>query len=113
MIQADPVRRARGLRRAPAALKRRAALQEAGVRIGGALRGCSGEDRALMALLLLERLTPAEAAQTLGMDVVTIVRRHRALLARLRRAFRGLVIRPSRAGDRRAILPLARAREAS
>ena len=106
MIQIVPARRGRGLRRAPAVLRRRAALQEAGARIGDALRGCSEEDRALMALLLLERLTPAEAAQALGMDVVTVVRRHRALLARLRRAFRSLTVRT--AGERRAILPLAR-----
>ena len=112
MIQTVPVRRGRGLRRAPAVLKRRAAILEAGSRISVALRGCTEEDRALMALLLLERLTPAEAAQTLGMDVVLVVRRHRALLARLRRAFRGLAIRQARTGERRTILPLARAKEA-
>lgn len=112
MIQVDPIRRARGVRRAPASIKRRAALQVAGARIGDALQGCTEEDRALMALLLLERLTPAEAAQALGMDVETVVRRHRALLARLRRAFRGIAIRPARSGERRAILPIAWTREA-
>jgi len=112
VIPTVSIRRGRGLRRAPATLKRRAAIMEAGSRIHGALRGCTEEDRALMALLLLERLTPAEAAQALGMDVVAVVRRHRALLARLRRAFRGLAIRRASTGDRRAILPLARAKEA-
>lgn len=111
MIEAVPVRRARGLRRAPAALKRRAALAAAGERISGALRVCGEEDRALLALLLLEKLTPNEAARTLGMDVTQVVRRHRALLARLRRAFRGLAL-PVPRGERRAILPLARTREA-
>lgn len=112
MIPGAPVRRERGVRRAPATLRRRAALREAGARIGGALLHCTEEDRALMALLLVERLTPAEAAQTLGLDVVAIVRRHRALLARLRRALRGIPTRPTRSGERRVALPLVRVRQA-
>lgn len=112
MIQAVPVRRERGLRRAPAALKRRLAVQQAGVRAAGALQDCSEEDRALMALLMLERLTPAEAAIALGLEVHTVVRRHRALLGKLRRAFRGVTMPAARRGERRAILPMARAKQA-
>lgn len=111
MTTAPVLGRARGMRRAPAPLRRRAALRAAALRVGTALRACSAADRTLLALLLVERLTPGEAARALGLEAAALTRRHRALLARLRRALAGVAARRAR-GERRAILPLPRVKAA-
>jgi DNA-directed RNA polymerase specialized sigma24 family protein len=49
-----------------------------------ALSRCAARDRVLLALLLFERLTPAEAATVLGIPVSRIERAYLALLRDLR-----------------------------
>lgn len=109
MIATTVLRRRRGMRRAPATLRRRAALREAALRVGTALRACSAADRALLALLLVERLTPGEAARALGLEAAGVTRRHRALLARLRRALAGVGAPRARGGRRAILLPRMKA----
>uniref|UniRef100_A0A832I0F7 RNA polymerase sigma factor 70 region 4 type 2 domain-containing protein n=1 Tax=Eiseniibacteriota bacterium TaxID=2212470 RepID=A0A832I0F7_UNCEI len=104
------VRRPRGLKRAPAPVQRVAALCAARERVSAALARFREDERAVLALLLVERLTPGEAARALDVPVAALMRGHRALLAELRRALRGTAPRPSRRGESRArIVPLARA----
>lgn len=91
-------RRARGLKSAPASVRRRAALEAARGRVAAALACRTDEERAVLAMLLVERLTPAEAAQVLGVEIAELLAMRRALLRALRRAFKGET-RPSRWGE--------------
>jgi DNA-directed RNA polymerase specialized sigma24 family protein len=59
-------------------------------RLRRALEGCSPVERALLALLIVERLTPAEAAHALRLSTAGVERRYRALLAEMARAYHGL-----------------------
>ena len=54
-------------------------------RIAEAIARCTARDRELLALLLVERLTPAETAVALGQSLERVRRRHAALIARLAR----------------------------
>jgi DNA-directed RNA polymerase specialized sigma24 family protein len=53
-----------------------------------ALSRCAARDRVLLALLLFERLTPAEAASVLGIPVSRIERAYATLLGELRATLR-------------------------
>lgn len=76
---------------------RRAATAERKSLVLGALAGCPLRQRLVLALLLYERLTPAEAADALGCPTREVVRAYRALLAELRGVLRaGSTGRPSR-----------------
>lgn len=74
-----------------------------------ALQHCAPRERMMLALLLVERLTPAEAARALRVTEASIVRRYRALLAELTRAYHGLGSRRAA----RAAAGVARLRRAS
>ena len=112
MLIAD-LARGRGLKRAPASLRRFAAVRAARLRIAEALHGCGEEERAVLAMLLVERLTPAEAAAVLGCSVNEVTRTFRALLADLRKVSRGVTPRPRRrAGSSPSIVPMPRERRA-
>jgi DNA-directed RNA polymerase specialized sigma24 family protein len=78
-------------------------------RLREALEGCAPRERALLALLLIERLTPTEAAHTMRLPLPTVTRRYRALLAELTRAYHGLSSRRAA----RAASELLRLRRAS
>jgi DNA-directed RNA polymerase specialized sigma24 family protein len=78
--------------------------------VARALSGCAAHERALLALLLFERLTPAEAASVLGVPAARIERAYAALLSQLRRLIGGSV---PRVGARRFATPTACLRRAS
>jgi DNA-directed RNA polymerase specialized sigma24 family protein len=78
--------------------------------VARALSDCAARERVLLALLLFERLTAAEAARVLDVPVARIERSYAALLARLRRVVPGPA-RRSRAP--RFATPDARLRRAS
>jgi DNA-directed RNA polymerase specialized sigma24 family protein len=105
-------RRVRGTKRVPAPLKRLAALREAAARIAAAVERLDAEERAVLTLLLVEGMTPAEAAVTLGWTAERVGRTHRTLMAEVRRVFRGHATRTTRRGEGRSriVTPL---REAS
>jgi DNA-directed RNA polymerase specialized sigma24 family protein len=54
--------------------------------VARALSRCAQRDRVLLALLLFERLTPAEAASVLGVPAARLERAYAALLGELRAA---------------------------
>jgi DNA-directed RNA polymerase specialized sigma24 family protein len=87
------------------------ALDDAGLRrrLLDALQHCAPRERMMLALLLVERLTPAEAARALRVTEASIVRRYRALLSELARAYHGLGSRRAA----RAAAGVARLRRAS
>jgi DNA-directed RNA polymerase specialized sigma24 family protein len=76
-------------------------------RIADALARCTSRDRELLALLVIERLTLAEAAVALDLSIARVRRRHALLVTRLARALAAL---PSRVA---APLPRVRMRRAS
>lgn len=98
---------------APASRRRAARPGAAGVpdarRLREALEGCAPHERALLALLLVERLTPTEAARALHVPAASVLRRYRALLGELARAYHGLSSRRAA----RAASDLLRLRRAS
>jgi DNA-directed RNA polymerase specialized sigma24 family protein len=74
------------------------------------LSGCAASERVLLALLLFERLTPAEAASVLGVPAGRIERAYVSLLTQLRQSLRGRALpRPAP----RFATPTARLRRAS
>ena len=75
-----------------------------------ALSACATRERVLLALLLFERLTPAEAACVLGVPAANIERAYAALLSQLRDL---LGVRALRAGAPRFATPAARLRRAA
>ncbi len=78
--------------------------------VARALSGCAASERVLLALLLFERLTPAEAASVLGVPAGRVERAYASLLSQLRETLRGRV--PVRTAPRFAT-PTARLRRAS
>jgi DNA-directed RNA polymerase specialized sigma24 family protein len=56
--------------------------------VSRALSRCAARDRVLLALLLFERLTPAEAARVLEVPRATIERAYASLLGELREGLR-------------------------
>jgi len=78
--------------------------------VARALSACAARERVLLALLLFERLTPAEAASVLGVPATRIERAYAALLAQLRGLLGGSV--PPVSAPRFAT-PAARLRRAS
>lgn len=79
-----------------------------------ALGRCPERERLILALLLVEHLSPAEAASALGVSVRHLRSTYRETLANLRRAAVGMSTRPSeRARSRRVGSPEARLRKAS
>jgi DNA-directed RNA polymerase specialized sigma24 family protein len=78
--------------------------------VARALSGCAARERVLLALLLFERLTPAEAASVLGVPAARIERSYAALLSQLRELLGG---RAPRASAPRFATPTARLRRAS
>lgn len=78
--------------------------------VARALGACAANERVLLALLLCERLTPAEAARVLGVPPARVERAYAALLSQLRRSLRG---RALRAAAPRFATPSARLRRAS
>jgi DNA-directed RNA polymerase specialized sigma24 family protein len=69
------------------------------VRISAALQRCTSEERAVLALLLFERLTPPEAADALGVSEKQVERIYESLIRDLRGAERDGTFR--RSGRRR------------
>ncbi len=79
-------------------------------RVAEAFERLSPHERVLLALLLVERLTPAEAAEAMGMPIERLSRAARELLAELRLAVAGLGLRRIRRRDpRRGAMRLGRA----
>jgi DNA-directed RNA polymerase specialized sigma24 family protein len=78
--------------------------------VARALSGCAARERVLLALLLFERLTTAEAAIVLGIPAARIERAYAALLSQLRELLGG---RALRASVPRFATPTARLRRAS
>ena len=78
--------------------------------VARALSGCAARERVLLALLLFERLTPAEAASVLGVPAPSIERAYATLLAQLRELLGG---RAPRASVPRFATPTARLRRAA
>ena len=78
--------------------------------VARALSGCAARERVLLALLLFERLTPAEAASVLGVPASRIERAYAALLSQLRELLCGSA---PRASVPRFATPTARLRRAS
>jgi len=78
--------------------------------VARALSDCAARERVLLALLLFERLTPAEAARVLDVPVARIERSYAALLVQLRRTLPGRI---RRARLPRFATPAARLRRAS
>jgi DNA-directed RNA polymerase specialized sigma24 family protein len=78
--------------------------------VARALSHCAAHERVLLALLLFERLTPAEAASVLEVPAARIERAYASLLAQLSRLPGGRVPRP---GAPRFATPTARLRRAS
>ena len=73
----------RSAKRAPA--NRRASTR---ARLASALERCAARERDLLALLLVERLTPAEAAEALGISTRSLHRAFAAVMAELEAALR-------------------------
>jgi DNA-directed RNA polymerase specialized sigma24 family protein len=65
-------------------------------RLAAALERCGRHERLAMALVLVERLTPAEAADVLGTSARGVDRTVHLTLARLRRVSRGSRVAESR-----------------
>ena len=78
--------------------------------VARALSGCAARERVLLALLLFERLTPAEAASVLDLPAARIERAYAALLAQLHQMPGG---RAPRVSAPRFAPPTARLRRAS
>ncbi len=68
--------------------------------VSRALSRCIQRERVLLALILFEHLTPAEAASVLDIPVARIERAYAALLADLRDVLARRVARPPSAGSR-------------
>jgi DNA-directed RNA polymerase specialized sigma24 family protein len=82
--------------------------------VARALSTCAASERVLLALLLFERLTPAEAASVLGVPAPRIERAYASLLSQLRLSLRGCSRIPaSPAAAPRFSTPTARLRRAS
>ena len=77
--------------------------------LAAALGQCTEPQRTMLALRLVERLSAAEAAATLGVSVQQFERAYRTLLSNLRRS----VGRTQRAAARRDTVELARLEKAS
>jgi DNA-directed RNA polymerase specialized sigma24 family protein len=109
-------RRARITRPAPAVVATRATAAPAGTRIerrsrvAWVLGRAPHDKRLVLALLLVERLTPAEAASALGVPVRHVRGSYTRALADLRRAAAG---GPAPARSRRALPRTDRFRKAS
>lgn len=78
--------------------------------VARALSDCAATERVLLALLLYERLTPAEAATVLGLPAPRLERAYASLLARLGESLHGGAFRK---GAPRFATPTARLRRAS
>jgi DNA-directed RNA polymerase specialized sigma24 family protein len=113
MLSESVPRRPRGLKRAPAAVRDLATREAGRERVRVALERCAEHERAVLALMLFERLTPAEAANALGVQVSELLRAYDSLMRDLRRALKGLRFRPpgSRSNGER-LIPEARLRRA-
>ena len=96
-MNASAPRRSRAPRRAPPAVHGLTGTVQGRGRIREALDRCSEHQRMVLAMLLLERLTPDEAAGVLGVPARQVLRTFRSLMAELARAARGLPARPLRA----------------
>jgi DNA-directed RNA polymerase specialized sigma24 family protein len=108
----SPLTRSRVLKRAPGALKPSLAARSLRGRIVEALSGFGDEERAVLSMLLVERLTIAEAAEALGCDASRVRLAYRSLLAALRRTL-GARSNASRFGEPRARLVLPARRRAA
>ncbi len=105
-------RRSRALKRAPSRLRPALAAASAPAGLHEALAAFAEEERAVLAMLLIERLTPADAAAALGIERARVVASYRSMLAALRRALRDERA-PSRFGESRARIVLAPRRSAA
>jgi len=96
MIASTP-RRPRARKRLPEAARGLIGTERDRGRIRAALDRCGEHERMVLAILLLERLTPDEAAGVLGVPARQVVRTFRAVMAGLARAACGLPGPPLRA----------------
>jgi len=90
-------RRPRIARRALDASRRAPVPVSARERIAAALETCTADERALLSLMLIEEMTPHEAAATLELSAREVSHTWTHLLAELRRTLRGMKFRPTRA----------------
>ena len=102
----------------PSVLRRRGAVITAigsvrRQRVASALESCGERERVILALLLLERLTPGQAAEVLGITVARLLRTYRDVIADLERVAVGGVSRSGLAPGRRRISGGERLRRAS
>jgi DNA-directed RNA polymerase specialized sigma24 family protein len=88
-------RRPRALKRTPEAVRCPDLTEQGRGRIREALDRWGEHERTVLAMLLLERLTPEEAAGVLGVSARQVVRTFRGLMAELARAAQGLPGRTS------------------
>ncbi len=102
----------------PSVLRRRGAVITAigsvrRQRVASALENCGERERVILALLLLERLTPGQAAGVLGITVAHLLRTYRDVIADLERVAVGGVSRSGLVPGRRRISSGERLRRAS
>ena len=81
--------------------------------LASALARRSGFERTLLALMLLERLSPAEAAHAVGLPIARFERSYDLLLAELERSAEARRAPRWRGGVRRTVNSLARLRKAA
>jgi DNA-directed RNA polymerase specialized sigma24 family protein len=89
----SPTRRPRVARRALDSARRAPVAGSARSRIAAALSCCSEEERHVLALLIEERLTAAEAAAALELPLHHVRRVQSTLYGELRRVLRGRAFR--------------------
>ena len=92
-MKRTPSRRARVARRALDAARIAPPSGTSRTRVAVALDQCSASERALLSLLLTERLTVAEAAEALERAPRDVTRAYARLLSELRRSARGARLR--------------------
>ncbi|HTK31712.1 MAG TPA: hypothetical protein VL332_07090 [Candidatus Saccharimonadaceae bacterium] len=92
-MKRTPSRRARVARRAVAKARVAPAPGASRARVALALDSCTASERALLSLLLTERLTVSEAAEALERAPRDVTRAYARLLTELRRTVRGVALR--------------------
>jgi DNA-directed RNA polymerase specialized sigma24 family protein len=94
-MKRSPSRRARVARRAVDKARVAPAPGTSRARVALALDACTASERALLSLLLTERLTVPEAAEALERAPRDVTRAYARLLTELRRTVRGAGFRPA------------------
>ncbi len=112
MLSPSASRRFRARFGARGCTPRDAAGDAASARVKAALARCVETERTVLALMLVERLTPREAARTLGVAERDVLGVYHALMVALRLAARGPVLGGLGGAASRITSPAARTRKA-